>query len=182
MESANTISSEWNKSHQSVLDDCQTQKNKNISRFFYCVQRKWVIDKSYGRFSMKSENTISNKWNDSHQSVLDNFWTQKTRIFCVFDCEMQRKWVRDKSYEDLACKVKIPSQTSGMTLTRVCWMICGHKKQQYFVFFTEKCKKKWSRDKSYGRFSMQSANTVSDEWKSSHLSVSDNLQNQNWPI
>jgi hypothetical protein len=34
MESANVISSEWNKSHQNVLDDCQTQKNKSISHFF----------------------------------------------------------------------------------------------------------------------------------------------------
>ena len=131
MESSNTISSEWNKSHQSVLDDCQTQKNKNISRFFYCVQRKWVIDKSYGRFSMKSENTISNKWNDSHQSVLDNFWTQKTRIFCVFDCEMQRKWVRDKSY---------------------------------------------------GRFSMQSKNTISNKWNDSYQSVLDDLWAQKTTI
>jgi hypothetical protein len=99
--------------------------------YYYCVQRKWVIDKSYGRFSMKSENTISNKWNDSHQSVLDNFWTQKTRIFCVFDCEMQRKWVRDKSY---------------------------------------------------GRFSMQSKNTISNKWNDSYQSVLDDLWAQKTTI
>src|SRR5882762_8183372 len=153
MESANTISSEWNKSHQSVLDDCQTQKNKNISRFFYCVQRKWVIDKSYGRFSMKSENTISNKWNDSHQSVLDNFWTQKTRIFCVFDCEMQRKWVRDKSYGRFSMQSKnIISNKWNDSYQSVLDDLWAQKTKN-FVFFTEKCKRKWSRNKSYGRFS-----------------------------
>ena len=110
------------------------------------------------------------------------FGHKKQEYFVFLTVKCKENGSGTNLMEDLACKVKIPSQTSGMTLTRVCWMICGHKKQQYFVFFTEKCKKKWSSDKSYGRFSMQSANTVSDEWKSSHLSVSDNLQNQNWPI
>ena len=42
--------------------------------------------------------------------------------------------------EDLACKVKILSQTSGMTLTRVCWMICGHKNNNISCFSLKNAK------------------------------------------
>jgi hypothetical protein len=69
------------------------------------------------------------------------FGHKKQEYFMFLTVKCKENGSGTNLMEDLACKVKIPSQTSGITLTRVCWMICGHKKQQYFVFFTEKCKK-----------------------------------------
>src|SRR5882762_272455 len=95
---------------------------------------------------------------------------------------MQIKWVRDNIMTDLTWKVQIQSQVNGTNLTRVCWMIVRHKKTRIFRVFDCEMQRKWVRDKSYGRFSMQSKNTISNKWNDSYQSVLDDLWAQKTTI
>jgi len=64
-------------------------------------------------------------------------------------------------------EVQIQSQVNEQISPEVCWYDVRHKKQEYFRFFLL-CAKQMSVDKSYGRFSIKSENTISNKWNDSH--------------
>jgi len=180
MESANKF--KWMEQISQKCVGWLSDTKTNFSRFFFTVVQE------NGSRQILMEDVRHEKWKYYFkqvewlsQSVLDIFGHKKQEYFCVFDCEMQRKWVRDNLMEDLACKVKIPSQQVELLLQSVLDDLWAQN-NNISCFSLKNAKRNGAETNLMEGLACKVQTAVSDEWKSSHLSVSDNLQNQNWPI